>query len=159
MDTVTVNEYHYGGLGFRGPEEWNDLSFEQSGDVNYIGVNGKGGFLTSSGKTRMNGNHSHERWVSFHGTVGNDSAGVVIFSHPSNYRFEQAVRLHPTMPYFSFSPMVDGPFELLPGDSLKSRYLIVTHDGPPVYDHIESLWEEWVQDAGTSLLNCLDNNP
>jgi hypothetical protein len=139
-DTLYVNEYHYGGLGFRGNAEWNDTDFEQPGDINYIGKSGKGGFLTSSGKTRMDGNHSHERWVSFHGEIGGDAAGIVIMSHPDNFRFPQAVRLHPVMPYFSFSPMVDGPFRLVKNDTLISTYRLLAHDGLPDPDWIEREW-------------------
>ncbi|MCA6075077.1 PmoA family protein [Fulvivirga sedimenti] len=143
FDTVHVNEYLYGGLGFRGSAEWNDLEFEQPGDVNYIGTKGKGGFLTSTGKTRMDGNHSHERWVSFHGQIDGDSAGVLIMAHPENFRFPQAVRLHPVMPYFSISPMVDGPFDLVPGDTLVSRYRIITYDGNPTVEWMEQEWQDW----------------
>jgi hypothetical protein len=146
-DTLHVNKYHYGGLGFRGSAEWNDLSFKQpkEGGVNYIGKAGKGGFLTSEGKDRLDGNHSHERWVSFHGQVEGDSAGVVILSHPSNFRAPQAVRLHPTMPYFCFSPMLDGAFDLVPGEQFVSRYRILTHDGPPDVAWIEEQWKEYIQ--------------
>ena len=139
-DTLQVNEYHYGGLGFRGSAEWNDVGFEQPGNVNYIGKKGRGGFLTSSGKTRMDGNHSHERWVSFHGVIEGDSAGIVIMSNPDNFRFPQAVRLHPVMPYFSFSPMVDGPFRLMQGDTLVSTYRLLIHDGHPDPEWIEREW-------------------
>ena len=145
LDTIVVNRYHYGGLGFRGPAEWNDTTFLQPGEVNYIGRKGKGGFLTSTGKTRMNGNHSHERWVSFHGVVDSDSAGVVIMSHPDNFRYPQSVRLHPVMPYFSFSPMVDGEFTLLPDEVLVSRYRLIIHDGPPDIRSIEAHWDNWTQ--------------
>ncbi len=146
FDTVHVNEYLYGGLGFRGSAEWNDLDFEQPGDVNYIGNKGKGGFLTSTGKTRMNGNHSHERWVSFHGQIEGDSAGVLIMTHPDNFRYPQAVRLHPVMPYFSISPMVDGPFDLVPGDTLVSRYRIIAYDGNPSVRWMEQEWKTWVEE-------------
>ena len=145
IDTVIVNQYHYGGLGFRGSAAWNFEEYEEPGNVNYIGESDKAGFLTSSGKDRMNGNHSPERWVSLHGHVNDDSAGVVIMSHPDNFRSPQPVRLHPVMPYFSFSPMVEGAFTLLPGDSLVSKYRIITHDGYPDFKEIESIWESWIQ--------------
>ena len=73
QDTLYVNKYHYGGFGIRGSAEWNDLEFRQPDNdeeaENYIGRDGKGGFFTSEGRTRINGNHTKPYWgrLSWHG--------------------------------------------------------------------------------------------
>ncbi|MEM6344736.1 MAG: DUF6807 family protein [Bacteroidota bacterium] len=144
-DSLVVKKYKYGGLGFRGAEEWNDHHFEQTegAEVNYIGKKGKGGFLTSEGKGRIEANHSRPEWLSFHGQVGGDSVGMVIMGHPDNFRYPQPVRTHPVMPYFSVSPMVLDSFVLHPGDTLVSKYRILTHDGSPPIADIEAEWERY----------------
>jgi len=144
-DSIIVRKYHYGGLGFRGNDEWNDLNFEQieGAEVNYIGKAGKGGFLTSEGKGRIEANHSRPEWLSFHGQVAGDSVGMVIMGHPDNFRHPQPVRTHPVMPYFSVSPMELDSFILHPGDTLVSKYRILTHDGSPPVAEIEAEWKRY----------------
>ncbi|MEL7531883.1 MAG: DUF6807 family protein [Bacteroidota bacterium] len=144
-DSLVVKKYKYGGLGFRGNEEWNDHHFEQleGAEVNYIGKKGKGGFLSSEGKGRIEANHSRPEWLSFHGQVAGDSVGMVIMGHPDNFRHPQPVRVHPVMPYFSVSPMVLDSFVLHPGDTLISKYRILTHDGSPPISEIEAEWERY----------------
>ena len=67
-------------------------------------------FLTSAGNTRANGNHTRANWVSIHGLVDGDWCGAAVLCHPDSFRSPQQVRLHPFMPYFVFSPPVDGSF-------------------------------------------------
>ncbi|MFK7923893.1 MAG: DUF6807 family protein [Bacteroidia bacterium] len=144
-DSIIARKYLYGGFGFRANEEWNDHHFKQveGAEVNYIGKVGKGGFLSSEGKGRIEANHSRPEWLSFHGQVGGDSVGVVVMGHPDNFRFPQPVRTHPVMPYFSISPMVLDSFILRPGDTLVSKYRILTHDGSPNVEAIEAEWKRY----------------
>lgn len=124
---LSINEYHYGAMAFRGAREWFDL---ESGD-----------FLTSEGKSRADGNHSRPRWVDAFGEVDGRTAGVTVFSNPENYRFPQPVRLHPKKPYFCFSPMVLGQFEIAPGEPYVSSYRYWTHDGPLDRSTAEQIWQ------------------
>jgi hypothetical protein len=113
---LIVNEYHYGGMGVRGNEGWN--------------IKDGGGFLTSDGKTRADGNHTRPRWCDLYGPVGGDTPGITAFDHPSNFRFPQPVRIHPSMPYFCFAPMVLGEFRIEPGTPYRSAFRFDLHDGP-----------------------------
>jgi hypothetical protein len=52
-------------------------------------------FLTSEGKTRLNGNETRAKWTHVGGDVDGEPAGIAILCHPDNFRFPQPVRLHP----------------------------------------------------------------
>lgn len=127
-----ILKYHYGGMAFRGSGEWNDLEFKQPKDnpQNAIGP-GQGGFLTAEGKTRIDGNHTRPEWVAMYGKVNSKPVGLAALDHPDNFRYPQYVRLHPSMPYFCFSPMVDEPFDIKPGETYRSQYRIISFDGSP----------------------------
>ncbi len=141
-DTLFINEYHYGGLAFRGNGTWFDPEYNASEDsaANYLGP-GQGGFITSEGKTRIDGNHSRPVWVDMHGKIGGTPAGVCIMDHPSNYRSPQPVRIHPSMPYYCFAPMVLGEFQLAPEEMYRSSYRFMAHQGMPDTTQINQQWE------------------
>lgn len=118
-------EYHYGGMGYRGPVEWLDPS---------------SGFRmqTSEGLDRLAGNHSRARWVECTGGRSGQPCGLRIVQHPDNFRYPQPVRLHPRKPYFVFAPEVLGEFAIEPGDVYESTYRYISFDGPPT-DAVEQL--------------------
>ena len=128
---LTVNEYHYGGMGVRGARSW----FRHP----------ENDFLTNLGKTREDGNHSRAHWVISHGPGDEGPAAVISMGHPENLRAPQPVRLHPVIPYFCFAPMVLGPFEIGADEPFFSRYRFATHDGPPDAELAETLWQDYVQ--------------
>jgi hypothetical protein len=118
---LLINQYHYGGFAFRGHAQWNpddSLAFRASWQV-----------LTSEGKDAAEANHTRPEWVAAFGEIDEAPAGVAIFSHPANFRHPQPVRVHPTMPYFCFAPMVEGAFTIAPGERFVSNYRITTYDG------------------------------
>jgi len=117
---LTVEKYHYGGMAIRGSSQW--LPVEK-------GAEPKGKMLTSGGLGREEGNHSRPEWVAMWGPVDDGAAGVVVTPHPDNFRAPQWVRLHPSMPYFVFAPMVEESFRILPGTPYVSRYRYVVFDG------------------------------
>jgi hypothetical protein len=112
---LLVEKNHYGGLAIRGNRAW----FSDTGR-----------FLTSEGKDRSNGNQTRPRWVEMYGPVDGKPCGVAVLCHPSNYRYPQPVRLHPTKPYFCFAPMALGKFPIEPGTPYVSQYRFFVHDGP-----------------------------
>jgi hypothetical protein len=128
---LTLNEYHYGGMAFRGAADW----FKQP----------EHDFLTSEGKTRVDGNHTRPNWVCEHGLVGGSPCCVVVMSHPSNVRSPQPVRLHPDKPYFVFTPPVLGEFQIRPGEEYVARYRYVVHDGPVDTELYERLWRDYAE--------------
>src|SRR5262245_28601947 len=89
--------YHYGGAAVRGARSW-------GGDA--------ARFVTSEGKGRIDGNHARSRWVDLSGPVDGGVAGIAMMTHPDNFRFPEPVRLHPTMPYFVYTPSQLGDWEI-----------------------------------------------
>lgn len=111
-----LNEYHYGGMAFRGARDW---SF------------GKAEFLTSDGENRETGNHTRPKWTALTGEVDGETYTVAGMELPTNFRYPQPVRLHPHMPYFSWSPMVLGAFDIVPAEPYESHYrFVVVADRP-----------------------------
>jgi hypothetical protein len=100
-------------------------------------------FLTSEGRHQYDGNHTRPRWVDLFGPIGGKPAGIAILCHPENFRAPQHVRLHPSKPYFCFSPMVDEAFEITPAKPFESRYRFVVHGGEPKADAIETEWKRF----------------
>lgn len=116
-ETILIQKNHYGSFGIRGASAWRKST------------ESKLEFETSSGKKRMDGNLSPESWAGMSGLVEKENCGVAVICSQENFRFPQPVRLHPTMPYFSFAPMATGPFEIKPKQVFESKYRIVTFDG------------------------------
>jgi len=135
-DPLLIQKYHYGGMAIRGNDQWMKKD-----------KNGKpvGEMITSEEKNRENGNHSRPRWVTMDGAVDGQECGVVVMNHPDNFRFPQWVRLHPTMPYFVYAPMVEKPLTIEPGQSYISKFRYLTYDGTPDRDAIEGSWKEWIK--------------
>lgn len=130
-EPLAINEYHYGGMSLRGAREW----YDQEGS----------GFLTSTGRTREDGNHTRARWVITHGRSEGVPAVVAVLGHPDNFRAPQHVRLHPTKPYFCFAPMVLGAFEIAPGKPYVSQYRYATYDGEPNAERTDRLWKDYAE--------------
>ncbi|MGB8193049.1 MAG: DUF6807 family protein, partial [Chitinophagaceae bacterium] len=116
-----LNKYHYGGLAVRGSKEWNRHDTPHFRNDWQI--------LTSEGKNNASANHTPARWVDASGKVSDKTGGITVLGHPSNFRYPQAIRVHPDMPYWCFAPVVDGAFTLAPGANYKSAFRFFVHDG------------------------------
>ena len=140
---LIVQENHYGGFAIRGRRGWND----------------GGDFLTSEEKSRSNGNHTRPNWVDIHGPVPSENpisashSGIAIICHPENFRAPQPVRLHPSMPYFCFSPMVLGEFRIEPNKPLISRYRLVIHQDKAKPDEINRFYNDFAHPIKVTLEN------
>ena len=135
-DPLLIQKYHYGGMAIRGNSQW--MAKDKEGKP-------KGSMLTSEGKTRKNGNHSRPRWVAMYGPVDGQECGVLVMNHPDNFRFPQWVRLHPSMPYFVYAPMVKEPFSIEPGKPYVSKFRYLIFDGQPDLKMIEKAWKDWTR--------------
>ncbi|WP_375586489.1 PmoA family protein [Cyclobacterium xiamenense] len=122
-DTLFILDYHYGGMGFRGSREWNSVD-----SMHYTNT---WNIETSEGFTGESANHTHASWVTAFGEVDGKTAGATVFGFPSNFRYPQAIRVHPTMPYWVYAPMVDGEFTIAPGETFTSHFRYYLHQGPP----------------------------
>jgi hypothetical protein len=123
-----IDKYHYGSLCVRGADAW---------------MSNKADMLTSEGFVRENGNHTTARWVALSGEIDGAVCGLAAMGHPDNFRTPQPVRLHPSMPYFSFTPMVTDGFELQPGEDYVSRFRFAAFDGSPDAGSLDRLWKDY----------------
>jgi len=121
QDTLFLNEYLYGGMAFRGSKEWNrddEDNFTNAWEI-----------MTSEGFINETANHTKAAWVDASGTINGKKAGLTVFGFPDNFRAPQTIRVHPTMPYWVYSPVVDGAFYIAPGQKYVSRYRYLAHNG------------------------------
>ncbi len=130
---LTLPEYRYGGVGFRGHDDW-------EGTQNAY-------FLTSEGKGRLEGHATRARWCHIGGYVDGVFAGVAILGHPDNFRAPQPMRIHPSEPFFNWAPSQAGDFVIRPGQPYVATYRYVVMDGQPDVELINRLWDDWAKPA------------
>ncbi len=146
QDTLFINDYHYGGMAFRGSAEWNAVDTARYNSPMQV--------LTSEGVADVSkANHNRPNWIAAHGSLAGNPAGIAIFNHPDNFRHPQPVRVHPQMPYFCFAPMVEGSFIIAPGETYTSHYRFVTYDAPLKADFLEGLWQDYATPPNVKLFN------
>jgi len=139
---LLVEKYHYGGVAVRGPTDWllaNDSDLKSSNNPSKE----SSFFLNSLGQDRIAGNHAHANWVALSGKLHGKTASIIVFDHPQNFRSPQASRLHPTKPYFCFSPCVDGEFAIDKSHPYHARYRFLVTSEAPDAKWLESNWNLW----------------
>lgn len=134
---LLLPEYRYGGVGFRGNDQW-------LGEENTE-------FLTSEGRTREDGHATRARWCHIGGEVDGAQAGIAILGHPENVRFPEPMRIHPDEPFFNFAPQQLGDLSIEPGETHTARYRYVVYDEGPDVELIEQLWEDYAHPPEVSV--------
>ncbi len=129
--------YHYGGMGFRGHASWDGVE--------------NAFFLTSEGKGRSDGNETMAKWCHVGGYVDGDLAGITIMSHPSNFRHPQPVRIHPTEPFFCYSPSQAGDWSIEPGEVYEAKYRFVIYDGEADVELLNALWQDYAEPLSITI--------
>ncbi len=120
-DTLFINDYHYGGMAFRGTKAWNV--------VDSLHFQNEPTFHTNEGKNRETANHSRPLWSAMNGLIDGQKAGVAILGHPTNFRYPEPIRIHPSMPYYCVAPMVGQAFAIQPNGVFKANYTYLSYDG------------------------------
>lgn len=126
---LTIEKYHYGGMALRGNSAW------LGEDPDRI--------VTSTGDNRIVGNHTRPAWVKMSGLLDGVPCGIVAIPHPENFRAPQWVRLHPSKPYFVFSPMVEESFVIKPGEPYLSRFRFLVYDGEVGEAEVKAVASPW----------------
>jgi hypothetical protein len=127
---LLLNKYRYGGMGFRGPADW------QPKNSNY---------LTSEGKTRKDANGTRARWFIIYGKTDKGPAGVLLMSHPENHEHPEPLRVWADGEIFcGFCPVVLNEWKLEPGNTYIRQYRVVTFDGKMTAEKAEQFWQDWV---------------
>ncbi len=129
-------EYRYGGVGFRGHADWDDPE--------------KHSFLTAEGLGR-DGHGTRTRWTHIGGYSEGSLAGIAIMGHPTNFRFPQTVRIHPSEPFFNYAPQQLGPMVIEPGSPYRASYRYITYDGEPNPELLNSLWNDYAYPPGVTV--------
>lgn len=134
---LTLPKYRYGGVGFRGHDQWEGVKNTY--------------FLTSEGKGRLEGHGTRARWCHIGGYVDGAFAGVAILGHPDNFRAPQPMRIHPSEPFFNWAPSQTGDWTIRPGKPYEAVYRFVVMDGEPDKALINRLWDDWAKPAKVKL--------
>ncbi|MBM4042324.1 MAG: hypothetical protein FJ290_27855 [Planctomycetes bacterium] len=138
-EDVVLGKLHYGGLGFRGRDEWNE-----KGAIVDV--------LTSEGKTRKDANATKARWVDYTGRLGAEGwGGLLAIEHPANPRYPNGVRVHPSMAFFSTTLVQPDAYTIKKGEPLVLRYRLVIHDGKPDKALAERLAADFVSPPKAEL--------
>jgi hypothetical protein len=127
---LKLPEYHYGGMGLRAARAWKPDQVT---------------FLTSEGDNRLKGNHTRPKWCAISGPADGKQAGLTLMTHPSNFRFPEPLRIHPTMQYMVYTPSFLGAWEITPATPYESRYRFVIHDGQLPTATIDRLWQDFAE--------------
>ncbi len=140
-EPLVVDKYHYGGVAYRGNVRWllpsDGGKNQQDREPNTI--------TNSVGQDRIEGNHAHVNWVSISGQLEGKPAGLVMLSHPRNFRAPQAARLNPTKPYFVFAPCADGEFKITREHPYHAQYRFLITNKLTNPKWIDKQWAEWVK--------------
>src|SRR6185312_14669354 len=134
---LTLLQYRYGGVAFRGARDWNGADACQ--------------WLTSEGKGRIDGNESPSRWVRASGKVDGQRVSVAILDHPDNFRFPQPIRVFPDQPYCVYSPSQLGAFQIVPGKPFVERYRFVVADGVIDPAELDRLWNDYAHPVTATI--------
>ncbi len=141
---LIVQKYHYGGMAFRGSVRWlteKDSDSKKQADQN--AEREPNSFQNEFGSDRIKANHEKTRWVSFTGAIHGQPVTLTVLSHAENFRAPQPARIHPTKPYFVFSPCVDDEFLIDRDHPLTNRYRFLITDLPADSAWIQQQWTTW----------------
>ncbi len=134
---VLLTQHRYGGMSFRGHEDWNDTD--------------KSFFLTSEGLDRQNGHGTRARWCHIGGYSEGNLAGITIMDHPENFRFPQPMRINPNHPFFNYAPVQLGDMTIEPGSPYITRYRFITYDDEPDPEMIDRIWNDFAWPPGVTI--------
>ncbi len=141
---LRIEKYHYGGVGYRGPVNWLTEKDEGAKRAANEGIKLEPfDFINDQGHRRVEGNAEHTKWVVATGKVEGRAVAIVTMCHSHNFRAPQAARLHPSKPYFAYSPCVDDAFVIDQQHPYEAKYRYLILDSQPDAEWIATQWEAW----------------
>lgn len=133
---LVLEKYHYGGMAFRGRDEWyTEPDTPQT--ENTIE------FFTNEGKTRETANHTTPKWVTMYGTANGKEMSLTVMPGGNTINYPEFVRVHPGLPYFCLTPVVEQSYTLKPGKVFKTKYRVVTTGDRPLEEELKKVWEKF----------------
>ena len=136
---LTINKYHYGGMALRGPTRWLSGKITDA-EVEAGSTREPSQFLNDLGSDREAANHQHTKWVAMWGLVDSKPVCIAVMSHPDNFRSPQPARVHPTKPYFCFTPCVENAFTIDAEHPVRNRYRYLVTDAEPDPQWLDAQW-------------------
>lgn len=132
-DSITLEEYRYGGFVFRGVESWNNITSS---------------FFTSEGLDRDQADGQRARWCVVTGET--PEAGILLMGHPSNYNHPEPLRVWPSDAnngkgdvFINFSPTRNTSWALEPGNDYRLQYRLVVFNGKMDAATAERFWNSY----------------
>lgn len=139
---LVVSKYHYGGMALRGPTQWLLPADRDSSEA--ANIPGQTSFFVNdAGSDRKQGNHEPARWVALSGVADGAPVSIAVLCHRDNFRAPQTARLHPTKPYFCFTPCVTEQFVIDRQHPLHARYRYLVTDAVPNAEWLDDQWRTW----------------
>lgn len=145
---VLLQEYRYGGLGWRATEKWHDDNSET---------------LTSEGKVRKDADGTKARWVILQGSLDQDYGGAVMMSYPTNYNHPEPLRIWPEKTngrgdvFANFSPTKDMDWSLQPGQNYVLKYRFLVFNGKFTKEQAEAAWQHFAYAPEISITTFNQN--
>lgn len=133
-DSVVLEEYRYGGFGFRATEAWNKNNSR---------------VLSSENHDRKTADSTRAKWCIVEGEIGDGRSGILFMGHPQNFNFPEPMRVWPENMngrgdvFFSFSPTKNKNRVLLPGKTYTFRYRMLVYDGQLKTNEAETAWKQF----------------
>ena len=137
-NTFTLVQYIYGGVGFRGNDQW-------------LGSNNMQ-LITSEGENREDAHMSRARWALLSGMLDGEMTNIAILAHPDNTRSPEPIFVNQEEPFFIFSPLQLDDLTIEPSQTFNAKYRYIIMDGEiPKKEVVEKLWMDYAHPVEGSI--------
>ena len=136
---LLIQQNRYGGFAVRGPVSWLSTSESTPNDPKFSDCT----IATEQTDDRTLGNHQRTRWVCMTGLIEGSPASITMMKANRKQDSSNAVRLHPSKPYFCFSRCVEESFTITKATPLVSHFRFLITDSAPNQEWILQQWEQW----------------
>lgn len=144
---LLIQQNRYGGFAVRGPVSW--LSTSESTPPNEPQFSDCT-IATEQTDDRTLGNHQRTRWVCMTGLIEGSPVSITMMQANHKQDSRNAVRLHPSKPYFCFSRCVEESFTITKATPLVSHFRFLITDSAPNQEWILQQWEQWQSEIGAA---------
>lgn len=135
-DSIVLQEYRYGSLGWRATELWDRYNSE---------------VITSEGLDRKSADGSLARWCIVQGELGDDYGAVVMMSYPANFNHPEPLRIWPEDiydrgdMYANFAPTKNKDWVLDAGKAYQLNYRFLVSSKKISPEEAEEAWKQFAK--------------